>query len=237
MSLLTARAWSASVLRPSLGGDQSGAGQEMVVVGGVGPGNVTLDTVELVSINDRGMVSTLSQVRLPTPLAGHCAVQLNSTHTFIAGIVDTLSGYHLLTIISGGSPSGLGGLSGTSINITNQAWLLTASQVLPVESMREARTGHSCTTRVSLSGGVEVVVVGGVGVSLSGSGVRRVLDTVEIWSSETGHWRQGVSLARPMFGASMLELSGQPVLIGQHTHTHSPYHEITGHWYVFRGKV
>ena len=77
------------------------------------------------------------------------------------------------------------------------------------------------------------MVVGGVGLSkygnydlvivkvtsylfsLSRSGhVRRVEDSVEIWSSVTGSWRQGPRLPQPVFGAAMLELSGQPVLLG-----------------------
>ena len=37
-------------------------------------------------------------------------------------------------------------------------------------------------------GEVEVMVAGGVTVT---RGVRRVLDTVEIWSSITGQWRHG----------------------------------------------
>ena len=63
-----------------------------------------------------------------------------------------------------------------------------------------------------LTGEVEVVVVGGVTVTRTG--VRTVVDTVEIWNSVTGHWRQGPSLPWPLFGAAMLELSGQPVLLG-----------------------
>ena len=52
-------------------------------------------------------------------------------------------------------------------------------------------------------------------IILSRSGhVRTVEDSVEIWSSVTGTWRQGPKLPQPLFGAAMLELSGQPVLLG-----------------------
>ena len=79
--------------------------------------------------------------------------------------------------------------------------------------MMVGRTGHTCTALMTplTRGGVEVVVAGGV---TSVSRVRSVLDSVEIWSSETGHWRLGTRLPRRLFGAAMLELSGQPVLIG-----------------------
>ena len=52
----------------------------------------------------------------------------------------------------------------------------------------QARAGHTCTTLVSPVGEVEVMVAGGVTVT---RGVRRVLDTVEIWSTTTGQWRHG----------------------------------------------
>ena len=52
----------------------------------------------------------------------------------------------------------------------------------------QARAGHTCTTQVSPVGEVEVMVAGGVTVT---RGVRRVLDTVEIWSTTTGQWRHG----------------------------------------------
>ena len=76
--------------------------------------------------------------------------------------------------------------------------------------MTQARSGHTCTSQVSPVGELEVVVVGGVTMDQ----VRTVLDTVEIWNSVTGLWRQGPQLPYPVFGASMLQLSGQPVLMG-----------------------
>ena len=59
----------------------------------------------------------------------------------------------------------------------------------------QARAGHTCTTQVSPVGEVEVVVAGGVTITLSG--VRVVLDSVEIMSSVTGQWRRG-----PRYSAS-----------------------------------
>ena len=76
--------------------------------------------------------------------------------------------------------------------------------------MVQARTGHTCTTQLDPAGGLEVVVAGGV----AGGVVRSLLDSVEIWSSRTRSWRHGPRLPAPLFGAAMLQLSGQPVLLG-----------------------
>ena len=58
--------------------------------------------------------------------------------------------------------------------------------------------------------------------------MRTVEDSVEIWSSVTGTWRHGPKLPQPLFGAAMLELSGQPVLLGllnlQHYIVHSIFY-------------
>ena len=76
--------------------------------------------------------------------------------------------------------------------------------------MVQARTGHTCTTQLAPGGGLEVVVAGGV----AGGVVRSLLDSVEIWSSRTRSWRHGPRLPAPLFGSVMLQLSGQPVLLG-----------------------
>ena len=78
-SLQTPRAWAASVLVP---GDTRSS-LDMVIIGGVNTNNQTLATIERISLSKRR--SVLSNVRLPLPLSGHCAVQINSTHTFITG--------------------------------------------------------------------------------------------------------------------------------------------------------
>ena len=59
---------------------------------------------------------------------------------------------------------------------------------------------------------MEVMVVGGIG--LSDVGTRMVLDSVEIYNIGTGQWRKGHKLPSPVFGAGLLELAGQPMLIG-----------------------
>ena len=61
-------------------------------------------------------------------------------------------------------------------------------------------------------GEVEVLVVGGIG--LPRVGTRMVLDSVEIYNVATGRWRKGDKLPYPVFGAGLLELAGQPLLIG-----------------------
>ena len=78
-SLRSARAWAASVLVP----DPRTGRAQLLVIGGVDADNRTLATVERVLVGSRR--AETSAVRLPLPLAGHCAVQLNSTHTFITG--------------------------------------------------------------------------------------------------------------------------------------------------------
>ena len=55
----------------------------MVIIGGSDTNNQSLASIERVSLTRRRSVT--SNVRLPLPLSGHCAVQINSTHTFIAG--------------------------------------------------------------------------------------------------------------------------------------------------------
>ena len=78
-SLQTARAWSASVLVPDTRG-----GLDMVIMGGADSSNRSLASIERLSLGKRR--SELSELRLPLPLSGHCAVQINSTHTFITGM-------------------------------------------------------------------------------------------------------------------------------------------------------
>ena len=182
LSLKTPRSWSSSVVRPRAEGSQ-----EMLVIGGVGPGNETLASIEVVSLTPRPRADYLP-LSLPSGLSAHCAVQLNSSHTLIAG----------------------GSTASFMANISRSTWYLTEDRLLPATSMIQARAGHACTSLVSPIGEVEVVVVGGVTMA----GVRKVLDTVEIFNPRTGRWRLGPSLPRPVFGGSMLELSGQPVLFG-----------------------
>ena len=182
LSLQTPRSWSSSVVRPRADGSH-----EMLVIGGVGAGNQTLASIEVVSLSPSPRSDYLP-VSLPSGLSAHCAVQLNSSHTLIAG----------------------GSTASSMANISRSSWYLTEEGLLPATSMIQARAGHSCTSLVSPIGEVEVVVVGGVTMA----GVRKVLDTVEIFNPRTGRWRLGPSLPRPIFGGSMLELSGQPVLFG-----------------------
>ena len=182
LSLQTPRSWSSSVVRPRADGSH-----EMLVIGGVGAGNQTLASIEVVSLSPSPRSDYLP-VSLPSGLSAHCAVQLNSSHTLIAG----------------------GSTASSMANISRSSWYLTEEGLLPATSMIQARAGHSCTSLVSPIGEVEVVVVGGVTMA----GVRKVLETVEIFNPRTGRWRLGPSLPRPIFGGSMLELSGQPVLFG-----------------------
>ena len=64
----------------------------MVVFGGVDQNNVTLDSIEVIDIKTRKSIKI--GLTLPSPLAGHCAVQLNSSHTFVAdGAVAGLAGF------------------------------------------------------------------------------------------------------------------------------------------------
>ena len=183
----SARAWAASVLTPTRTSNQ------MILFGGVDQNNVTLDTIEVIDIKARKFIKT--SLTLPTPLAGHCAVQLNSSHTFVAG----------------GAASGLAGLEGP-VNFSNQAWILSETGWTAAGQLAEARTVHSCSTLLSTEGRHEVLVVGGIG--LSEVGTRMVLDTVEIYNVATGRWRKGPKLPSPVFGAGLLELGGQPMLIG-----------------------
>ena len=83
-SLQTPRAWAASVLVPGV----TRSSLDMVIIGGVNTNNQSLATIERISLNKQR--STLSNVRLPLPLSGHCAVQINSTHTFITGASDDI---------------------------------------------------------------------------------------------------------------------------------------------------
>ena len=78
--------------------------------------------------------------------------------------------------------------------------------------MVQARSVHSCSLIVTRGGGLEVLVVGGIG--LSRVGTRMVLDSIEIYNVATGIWRKGDKLPYPVFGAGLLELAGQPLLIG-----------------------
>ena len=170
------------MVRPGLEG-----GVEMLVVGGVGRDNKTLNSLEILSLSPSPRTSLLP-ISLPSGLSSHCTVQLNSSHTFIVG----------------------GATGSLMTNITSSSWYLTRDTLIPAPSMSQARAGHSCTSLVSPVGEVEVAVAGGVTMA----GVRTVLDTVEIFNPRTGDWRQGPRLPRPLFGGSMLELSGQPVLFG-----------------------
>ena len=83
VSLVSPRAWSASTLRPG----PAAQSLEMIIIGGVDADNNTLDTVEILTLDPghSSGESRLSDMRLPAPVSGHCAVQINSTHTFIAG--------------------------------------------------------------------------------------------------------------------------------------------------------
>ena len=83
VSLVSPRAWSASTLRPG----PAAHSLEMIIIGGVDADNNTLDTVEILTLDPghSSGESRLSEMRLPAPVSGHCAVQINSTHTFIAG--------------------------------------------------------------------------------------------------------------------------------------------------------
>jgi len=183
----SSRAWAASVLIPTKNDDQ------MIVIGGVDQNNVTLDSIEVVDIKAR--TSTKIGLTLPTPLAGHCAVQLNSTHTFVAG----------------GAVTGLAGFSGPS-NFSKKAWFLSEVGWTEAGEMAQARSVHSCSTVLSRDGKMEIMVVGGIG--MSNVGTRMVLDSVEIYSIQTGKWRKGNKLPLPVFGGGLLELAGQPMLIG-----------------------
>ena len=147
----SSRAWAASVLRPTTGQDQ------MVVFGGVDQNNVTLDSIEVIDIKSRKSIKI--GLTLPKPLAGHCAVQLNSSHTFVAG----------------GALADLAGFGG-SANLSDQAWILSEAGWTPAGQLAQARSAHSCSTVVPGAGGLEVLVVGGVG--LSGVGTRKVLESV-----------------------------------------------------------
>jgi len=181
------RAWAASVLTPSTNENQ------MVIFGGVDQNNVTLDSIEVIDIKARKSIKI--GLTLPKPLAGHCAVQLNSSHTFVAG----------------GAVADLAGFGG-SAKLSDQAWILSEAGWTPAGHLAQARSAHSCSTVVPGAGGLEVLVVGGVG--LSRVGTRMVLDSVEIYNVATGRWRTGQKLQSPVFGAGLLELAGQPILIG-----------------------
>ena len=62
-------------------------------------------------------------------------------------------------------------------------------------------------------------MAGGVGVSATGT--RQVLDTTELLRPGAGRdgiqWRAGPALPVPQFGAGVVELAGQPVLLGGRT--------------------
>ena len=129
----------------------------MVIIAGVNNNNQTLATIERISLSKRR--SALSNVRLPLPLSGHCAVQINSTHTFITGALNRKHHMRIVPCIkqsvSGGSSSGLAGLSGDS-NISNKTWYLTSSEVIPAEDMVQVgwecplTTAHDMTSRPGL---------------------------------------------------------------------------------------
>ena len=86
----------------------------------------TLDTLEVV--DPKLGRSTLLSTRLPRPLAGLCAVQLNSSHTLVVG----------------GAGAGLAGLAGQTA-LSNQTWLYSsAGGFQPAGELSQARTGHSC---------------------------------------------------------------------------------------------
>lgn len=161
----------------------------MVIMGGIDQNNVTLDTIEVIDIKSRK--SNKLGLSLPTPLAGHCAVQLNSSHIFVAG----------------GAAAGIAGFAEPA-DYSSQAWVLGGGVWTPAGTMNQARSLHSC----SLLGGGEVVVAGGVG--LDKVGTRVVLKTVEIYNTITGRWRKAESLPSPVFGAGLLHLGGQQVMIG-----------------------
>ena len=184
----SSRAWAASVLTPTAEQHQ------MVVLGGIDQKNVTLDTIEVIDMKSRESVRL--GLSLPTPLAGHCAVQLNSSHLFLAG----------------GAESGWAGFVGAA-QYSSQAWILSSAGWAPAGHLAQARSTHSCSTVLHpVTGGLEVLVIGGVG--LSSTSTRRVLDTVEIYNVATGRWRTGHKLPAPVFGAGLVEISGQPMLIG-----------------------
>ena len=183
----SSRAWAASVLTPTTSNHQ------MIVFGGIDKNNVTLDTIEVIDIESNKSIKL--GLNLPQPLAGHCAVQLNSSHTFIVG----------------GAVSDWAGF-GLSVNLSNQAWILSEAGWTSAGELAVARSGHSCSTVMPGVGGVEVVVAGGIGLSMVGT--RTVLDSVEVYNVATGRWRTGDKLPSPVFGAGILELAGQPLLIG-----------------------
>ena len=89
---------------------------DMLIIGGVDNDNATVNTIE--KINVRSRQSERMNVTMVQPLSGHCAVQINSTHTFIAG----------------GSSTGLAGLAGQS-DITNKSWYLSNDGLVPAQDM------------------------------------------------------------------------------------------------------
>ena len=183
------RAWAAS----SLAGTDNN--NQMILLGGVDRDNDTLDTIEVIDIEE-GVAIKIS-LALPTPLAGHCAVQLNSSHTFIAG----------------GAVTGMAGL-GEQPTLSNTAWILSDAGWASAGQLRDQRSLHSCSSVFSHTGDHEVLVAGGIGLTTLGT--RQVLDSVEIYNVATGRWRTAASLPQPVFGASFIRLAGQPVLIGGH---------------------
>ena len=179
LAMSSSRAWAASVLSQG----------QVVIMGGIDQNNVTLDSIEVIDIKTRK--SKKLELSLPSPLAGHCAVQLNSSHIFVAG----------------GAGDGLAGFAEPA-DYSSKAWVVGGGVWSHAGNMHHPRSLHSC----SLLGGVEVVVAGGVG--LDKVGTRTVLDTVEIYNTVTGRWRKAGSLPSPVFGAGLLQLSGQIVMIG-----------------------
>ena len=183
----SSRAWAASVKTP--GDDHS----QVVIFGGVDQKNDTLNSIEVLDMKSKKLIRI--GLSLPVPLAGHCAVQLNSSHTFIAG----------------GAVQGLAGFE-ESANFSSRAWILDESGWTPIGHLNQARSIHACSTVMNGAGELEVLVVGGIG--LSKVGTRMILDSVEIYNVNTKKWRNGPKTSLPLFGAGFLELSGQPMLLG-----------------------
>lgn len=183
-NLTIPRAFAASVRIPH---------DYMMILGGVDHNNNTLDTIEVVDVGNK--VSIPLGLKMPSPLAGHCAVQLNSTHTLVVG----------------GASEGYVGFNGVP-SLNAKTWLLSEKGWEELEPLAVARTSHSCSTYITATGDPEVLVTGGVGVS--DAGTRTILNSVEIFSVAQGRWRRGPPLPLPQIGAGLVEMAGRPLLFG-----------------------
>ena len=142
-------------------------------------------------VNMKARSSVPSSIRLPGPLAGHCAVQVNSSHTLVVG-------------------GAVGGILDIPA-LTGRVWMLGPGGWAEMEGLAVARAGHACSASLSRDNGLEVVVAGGFTVVKD---VRRLLDTVEVFNVGTGGWRRGEDLPYPTFGAGLIQLAGSPLMIG-----------------------